>query len=239
LHQTGNLFDDPVFIDHEGDFADHDLLFPGTLDRFGEGLAAHLNDAFALVVGLDDGLLAVDEAAGGEIRPRDVLHQLFDRKIRIFHQGNQSIDHFPRFRGGIRSPCRPRYRGAVDQQIGNTRRQNRRFFEGVVVVRNEIDGLFFDIRQQLFGETGHPDLGVAHGRGRIGIDGAEVSLAINQRITHRETLHQPDDRIVNCRIAMGMIFADDIADETRRFLIRLSQYSPCRTWRRAPGGGPV
>ena len=222
LYQTGNLLDDPIFVDHEGNFTDNDLLFAGAFDRLSESLAAHLDDAFTFDVSLSDGLLAMNETAGRKIRPRDKLHQLFDRKIRIFHQGNQSIDHFPQIvRRDIGRHADRDTGGAVDQQIGNARRQNRRFFEGVVVVRNEIDGLFFDIRQQLFGETGHPDFGVAHGRGRIGIDGAEVSLAIDERITHREILHQPDDRIVNRGIAMGMIFTDDIADETSRFFIRL------------------
>src|SRR5262245_20048471 len=147
LYQTGNLLDDPIFVDHEGNFTDDDLLFAGAFDGLSESLAAHLDDAFTFAVSLSDRLLAMNETAGRKIRPRDKLHQLFDRKLRIFHQGNQSIDHFPeivRRDIGRHSDCDAR--GAVDQQIGNARRQNRRFFEGVVVVRNEIDGLFLDIR---------------------------------------------------------------------------------------------
>src|SRR5262245_58391407 len=214
LYQTGNLLDNPILIDHEGDFTDDDLLFTGPFDRLGESLASHLNDAFTLVISLSDRLLAVNETASREIRPRDILHQLLDGEIRIFHQGNQSIDHFPQIvRWNIGCHADRDTRGTVDQQIGNAGWQNRRFFEGVVIVRNEIDCLFFDIRQQLFGETGHPDLGVAHRCRRIRIDGAKISLPIDERITHREVLHQPDDRIVNRGITVGMIFTDDIADE--------------------------
>src|SRR5262245_14075964 len=147
LHQTGNLLDDPILVDHEGNFTDNDLLFPGTFDRFSESLAAHLDDAFTFVVRLGDRLLAVNETAGREIRPLDILHQLFDAKIRIFHQGNQSIDHFPQIvRGDIGRHADRDTRGAVDQQIWHARRQNRRFFERIVVVRNEIDGLFLYVR---------------------------------------------------------------------------------------------
>src|SRR4029453_5330921 len=101
LYQTGNLLDDPIFVDHEGNFTDNDLLFAGAFDRLVESLAAPLDDAFAFVVSLSDGLLAINETAGRKIRPRDKLHQLFDRKIRIFHQGNQSIDHFSRIVRGV------------------------------------------------------------------------------------------------------------------------------------------
>src|SRR5215467_530683 len=222
LYQTGNLLDDPILVDHEGDFTDDDLLLTGAFDRLGESLAAHLNDALTFVISLSDRLLAVDETSSWEIRPWDILHQLLDGKIRILHQGNQSIDHFPQIvRRNIGRHADRDTRGAVDQQIGNARRQNRWLFERVVVVGNEIDCLFFDIRQQLFGETGHPDLGVAHRRRRIRINGAEVPLPIDERVTHREILHQPDDRIVNRGIAMGMILTDDIADEPSRFFVRL------------------
>src|SRR4029077_9345797 len=99
LYQAGNLLDDPVFVHHEWDFADNDLLFPSTLDGFGEGLPTRLNDAFTLVVGLaarltdalllvvalDYSFLAVNETAGREIWSRNMLHQLLDRKIRALH----------------------------------------------------------------------------------------------------------------------------------------------------------
>src|SRR5262249_35380041 len=140
LYQTGNLLDDPILVDHEGDFTDDDLLFTGAFDRLGESLAAHLNDALTFVISLSDRLLAVNEAASREIRSWDVLHQLPNSEIRIFHQGYQSIDHFRQIVWwNIGRHADRDTRGPVDQQIGNAGGKNRRFFEGVVVVRNEID----------------------------------------------------------------------------------------------------
>src|SRR5262245_14816312 len=123
LYQTGNLLDDPILVDHEGDFTDDDLLFTSAFDRLGESLAAYLNDAFAFVISLSDRLLAVNETASREVRPGDILHQLLDGEIRIFHQGNQSIDHFPQIvRWNIGRHADRDTRGAVDQQIGNAGR---------------------------------------------------------------------------------------------------------------------
>jgi hypothetical protein len=55
---------------------------------------------------------------------------------------------------------------AVDQQVGEARRQHRRLFVLAVVVGDEVDGLLVDPRQQLHGQVGQPALGVA-GRGGL------------------------------------------------------------------------
>ena len=47
-----------------------------------------------------------------------------------------------------------------------------------------IDGLLVQIRQQFFGDRGEAGLSVTHGRSTITIDGTEIALAIDQRITH-------------------------------------------------------
>ena len=49
------------------------LLFPGALDGLGEGLAAHLHDAFAFVVGLNDRLFAMNKSARWENPAREYV----------------------------------------------------------------------------------------------------------------------------------------------------------------------
>ena len=53
---------------------------------------------------------------------------------------------------------------------------------GLVVVGHEVDGLHVDVGEHLAGDAHHAALGVTHGRGRIAVDGAEVALAVDQRI---------------------------------------------------------
>ena len=116
LTRLGDLLDQTLFIDHVGDFTDDDLFFPRALDRLGEGLAAHLHDAFAFVVGLHDRLFAVNESAGGKIRPRNMPHQLLDRNIGIFDQRDQAVDHFAQImRRNIGRHADGDSRGAIDQ----------------------------------------------------------------------------------------------------------------------------
>ena len=84
VDQLGDLFDQPLLIHHVGNFADDDLLFAGALDRLGERLAAHLHDALAFMIGLNDRLSAMNKAAGGKIRTGNMSHQLLDRNLRDF-----------------------------------------------------------------------------------------------------------------------------------------------------------
>ena len=126
VDQLGDLLDQPLLVYLVGNFADDDLLFAGALDRFGERLAAHLNDALAFMVGLDDRLTAVNEPAGGKIRSGNMAHQLLDRQVGIVDQRHQSVDHFAQImRRNIGRHANRDAGGTVDQQIGNPRRQNR------------------------------------------------------------------------------------------------------------------
>ena len=45
---------------------------------------------------------------------------------------------------------------------------------------NEVDGFLVDVGEQLVRDPGHAHFGVAHRRGRIAVDGAEVALAVDQ-----------------------------------------------------------
>ena len=58
-------------------------------------------------------------------------------------------------------------RGAVEKQIGQTRRQNRRFFGLIVIVGFEVNRIFVDITQQFIGNSSHLCFGIAHGGWRV------------------------------------------------------------------------
>ena len=72
-------------------------------------------------------------------------------------------------------------------RFGNARGQNFGLRFALVVVGLEIDGFLVDVFEQRGGDARKARFGVPHGRGRIAIDGAEVALAIDQRIAHAKT----------------------------------------------------
>ena len=95
------------------------------------------------------------------------------------------------------------------------RRQHRRLFGRLVVVRHEVDGLLVEVGHHVVGERLEPRLGVPHRRRRIAVDRSEVALAVDERVAHVEVLRQPHERVVDRRVAVRMIVAHHLADDLR------------------------
>ena len=111
--------------------------------------------------------------------------------------------------------------GTVDQKIGESCRQDRRFFLRFIEVGNKVDRILAYIRQHLHGDPGQSRLGIPHGRGAVAVHGTEVSVSVYQRISHGPGLGHVDQGSVNGAVAVGMIFTHGIADDTGAFSVGL------------------
>jgi hypothetical protein len=107
------------------------------------------------------------------------------------------------------------------RRFGKLRRQDKRLVLAAVVVRTEIHGLLVEVGEELVGDLRHADLGVAHRRGVVAVDRAEVALAIDQRIAQAELLRHAHDRVVHGGVAVRVVLADDVAYDARGLLVRL------------------
>jgi len=65
----------------------------------------------------------------------------------------------------------------------------------------------------LAGHAHHAALGITHGGGRIAVHGAKVALPIDQRIAQREGLRHADQRVIDGRVAVGMVDAHCLTDD--------------------------
>ena len=74
VDQRGDLLDQPFLVDLVGYFADDNLLFARALDRLSEGFAAHLHDALAFMISLNNRISAVNKTTGGKVRTGNKLH---------------------------------------------------------------------------------------------------------------------------------------------------------------------
>jgi hypothetical protein len=88
-----------------------------------------------------------------------------------------------------------------------------------VVVRPEIDGFLVDVGQQLVADARHADFGVAHRRGVVAVDRAEVALAVDQHVAQRKVLRHAHDGVVDRGVAVRVVLADDVADDARALLV--------------------
>ena len=115
---------------------------------------------------------------------------------------------------------------AVDQQVRELGRQDRRLLLGPVVVVDEVDGVLVDVGEHLAGDRGQARLGVAHRGGGVAVDRAEVALPVDERVAHREVLGQPDERVVQRAVAVRVVLAHHLADDRRALAVRAGGRQP-------------
>ena len=219
VDQVGDLFDQLRLVDLERNLGDDDgvAFLSAAPDPVDRRPRPKLHHAAPGLVSLLDAFAAVDEAARREIRPRHDLDQILDRGVRMLDQMDRRLDDLTQVvRRNLGRHADGDSIRTVDQQVRDARRQDGRLLARFVVVRDEFDGLFLDVGEQLRRDARQTRFGVPVGRRVIAIDDAPVSLPVDQRVAHRKILRHPHHRIVDgaCRRA----------DDTRR--ARLRRRSP-------------
>ena len=219
-HQLAQLLKQALAVHLVGDLGDHDGA-AAVLALFHLALRAHGQRAAARLVRVADALLAHDDAAGGEVRAGQRLHQLFGGDVRVVQHEARGVDGLAQVvRRDVRGHAHGDALRAVHQQVGEARGKNRGLFEALVVVGLEVHRFLVQVAQQLHGHLVKAGLGVTHGGRAVAVDGAEVAVAVHQRHAHRERLGQAHHRVVHGGVAMRMVLADDVADRTGRFHVR-------------------
>ncbi len=211
LDKFGDAFDEARLVDLIRDFGDDDI-FAVLGGFFDGGFGAHDEAAAAGAIGGFDAFPAGDVGAGRKVRAGDDLHDFFQGGVRLFDQENGGVDDFAQVVwGNVGSHTDGDAAGAVDEQIRNTRRQDHGLFTGLVKVGNKVDGFFFEVGEDVFGDFRQARFGVPHGRRGIAVDGAEVSLPVDQRVAHVEVLRQANERGIDDGFAVRVIVAGSVA----------------------------
>ena len=173
---------------------------------------------------------AVDEPGRREVGPlhaeaprrRLVDHQLIDGDLGALQDAQRRVEDLGEVvRRDVRRHADGDAARAVDEEVREARRQHARLFFRLVEVRDEVDRLLVDVGEQLGGEARHAHLRVTHRGRRIAVDGAEVPLAVDQRIAKREVLRHADERVVDALVAVRVVLAEHVADDARGLLVRL------------------
>ncbi len=110
---------------------------------------------------------------------------------------------------------------AVDEQVREARRQHER------LLRRRRRSWARSRRCPCRGRAASPSrerrqarLGVPHGGGGIVVDGAEVALAVDERVAHREVLRHAHERVVDRRVAVRVVLAHHLADDAGALRVR-------------------
>ena len=236
--QVGNALD-LLLADQIADALDHGRLvnlvrnlrdddgFAILADGVDPHLAAHHDRAAAEMVARADSLAPEDDAAGRKVRPRNDVDEIVDGKRGIVDQRDAGVDHLAEIvRRDVGCHADGDAAGAIDQEIGKLRRQNRRFLFRVVVIGLEIDGVLVDIAEHFQRRARQARFGISIGRRRIAVDRTEIALAVDQRHAHGEVLRHPHHRVIDRLVAVRMVFTDHVADDARRFDVFLVRRVP-------------
>ncbi len=177
-------------------------------------LGAHHDGATARQVRLLDRLLVVDDAPRGKIRSLHELEQLLHGRIRMIHQMHGGIDQLPQvMRRDIRGHADGDTDGAVEEEMRQLGGHHHRLLARGIVVRHEIDRVLVDVLQNLIGKPGHFGLGIAHGRGTVSVDTAEVPLPVDDGVAHREILRHAHERLVHGAVAVRVVLTQNVSDD--------------------------
>ena len=181
------------------------------------GLRAHHHTPAAGEHCLLDAFVSVDDAAGREVGALDILQQLLPGDLRIVDIGAAGVHDLREVvRGHVRGHTHGDAARAVDDQQRDARGQDGGLLDRIVEVQRPVDGLLVDVGHHLVGDLLHPRLGVTHRGGRVAVHGSEVTLAVDQRVTHRPLLGQTHHGVVDRQVAVGVELSEHVADDTRR-----------------------
>ena len=219
LHQVRHPFDEAGFLDLPGNFRDDDLVAAlGKLLHIPPCTKA--KSAAAGVIGLGDGTAGLHQhTACGEIRPGHEFRKLADGRLGELDQMQKRVAKFARIVGRDRGRhADGDAGGAIGKQIGKGGGQDERFAFLAVIGFAEINRILVDAGEKRAGHRRQPRLGVAHGGRVVAVDIPEIPLPVHKRITHRERLGEAHQRVIDGSVAMGMIFADNVAHHPGAFL---------------------
>ncbi len=179
------------------------------------------------MIGGEDAAAADDQAPGREIRALDDLAQLVDRYLGVLEMREARVDDLAEIvRRDVRRHADGDAAGAVDEQVGELRRQHHGLEQAVVVVGLEVDRLLVEIVEQVLRDLRQPRFGVAFGRRRIAVNGAEVALTVDERHAQRELLRHAHERVVDGEVAVRVEVAHRVAHDLGRLHVLLVPVEP-------------
>ena len=212
VDELGDLLLQGALVDHVGNLGKDQAAAAG-LGGLHVCLGTHGNGAAAGLVALLNAGAAHDDGAGGEVRTGHDLHELVDGGVGVVNQVAGGLDRLGEvMRGDVGGHADGDALTAVDQQVGEARRQRHGLGERFVVVGLPVDGILLQVTQQFHGGLCQAALGVTHGCRAVAVDVAEVAVTVDERRAHGEPLRQADHGLIDRVVAMRVVLTDNFAD---------------------------
>ena len=111
----------------------------------------------------------------------------------------------------------------IDEQVRHLRRHDGRLLQRVVEVVHHINGLFVKVVHDMLTHLRESALCVTHSGWGVAIDGAKVTLTVNEGIAHIPVLCHTHEGTIDGRVAVRVVLTEHLTDYARTFLIRLGR----------------
>ena len=164
LHKLRNLFYQTRLIYLIRKFCNNDsaLIFRHRLNM---GLRSDFNNATTRSVSTNNAVRSQNHCSSRKIRAFDCRHKLRNFNFRVIDQHDQTVNYLTKvMRRNIRSHTNSYTGGTINKECRDFCRQNTWLLQRFVVVRNKIDGFFFNIFQHFFGNFAHANFSITHCR---------------------------------------------------------------------------
>ena len=220
-HQLGDIFNQLLLVHAIRDLRDDDFVV--LLVGFDISLSTHDNAAAACLVSVPDALQAHDIGTCREVGTLHIHHQVVNGQVGIVHIGHASINYLAQVvRRYVCSHTHSDTRCAVDQQVGDAGRHYRRLEQCVVEVCGHVDGFLLQVVHHGLAHQGETSLGVTHGCRAVSVDGAEVSLTVDQRVAHAPFLSHTHQGAIYRAVSVRMVFTEHLTYDTCTLLVWLA-----------------
>ena len=207
-------------VHHVGNLGDDDLLLAG-FAGFKRGLGPHDDPAPTRFERLLHAFVAVNDAAGGEVGGRDVLHELGHRNGGVGEIGNDAVHYFRQVMGRhVGGHAHGDAGSTVHQQVRKLGGHHAGLLQRVVEVGLKINRVLVQVVEHFVGDALEAGLGVAHGGRRVAVDRAKVALTVHQRIAQAPVLGHAHHGVVHGRIAVRVVFTQHLSHDAGRFFVR-------------------
>ena len=111
-------------------------------------------------------------------------------------------------------------RTPIEEKEGELCGEDRWFLLRPIEVRCKVDGVITDFFQQsLMGNRGQTRFGVTHRGWRIVINRSEIAMSIQKRMSASKGLNQSYECVVDRLISVGMVFPENITNDTGAFSV--------------------
>ncbi len=197
----------------EGDFRDQDALAV-LAELLDPGASPQGDRAAAGVIAAANAAAAANDAARGKVGAGADLQQLVNRDVGVVDHANQRLANFAQVvRRNRRGHAHRDAVGAVDQQVGKLRGEDRGLGVPLVVGGHVVDGVELEIFEHHRRDWRHAGLGVSHGRGGQPGDGAKVALLVDQHVPHVPLLGHADQGGIDDSLAVRMVVTAGVAGD--------------------------